>query len=94
MSPSTNPEWIAAKKRAKFMQKILLQDKDNFDNVVIALREPDVQQRMLSFIHACSIAGLVPAETNWLWNYLKEYNMVALHAAPEHPGETLASSGW
>ena len=94
MSPSTNAEWIAARKRAKFMQKNLLQSKTNFDNIVSALMEQDDAVKKTAFIHACDIASLDPAETGWLWNYLKEFNLVSLWSATEHPGESLAASGW
>ena len=93
---STNADWIAAKKRAKFMQRVLLQDKNNFDNVMAALRDDTAPEasKMVSFVHACHEASLDTSETSWLWNYLKEYNNVSLWAATEHPGEALASSGW
>jgi hypothetical protein len=93
---STNAEWIAAKKRAKFMQRILIQDKSNFDTVMNVLKDDTVKEpaKMVAFCHACSKASLDASETSWLWNYLKEYNNISLWAATEHPGETLASSGW
>ena len=92
---STNSQWKAAKKRAKFMEKVFLKNKTNFDAVLDCfLPTPNMDK----FIHVCDGIGLDGSETNWLWTYLKNGNMMLYYSVKEHPEiddvEVMASTGW
>ena len=92
---STNSQWKAAKKRAKFMETHLLKNHSNFDDILDCfLPTPDLDK----FIHVCDNIGLDGSEVNWLWTYLKNGNMMLYYSVKEHPEiddvEVMASTGW
>ena len=58
--------------RAFLMSKLFR--RENFEDVIEAINEPDKKTAQKGFTIACEKAGLTEKQTTWLWNYLKNYN--------------------